>query len=303
MLPAIIILGITSCILLFLLLLQKNEIRSISNQLREIKPQDTNELIHSGGSGRASADLINEINALLRQMQRSRIHYQQKNHALEQMMTNISHDLRTPLTSAMGYIHIIQGSDLTEDEKNRELAIIEKRLVRLEELINSFFEFSQIISNDMAPEKAECNIIAVLEESIAHYYDDYCARDRQILFECRQHKLMIYSNKNMLLRIFDNLISNSLKHGTGNLTVSVTLAKDVQASEIVQIRFENELHDSDIDINHIFDEFYTTDISRTKGNTGLGLAIVKQFTEILNGSLSARNADGLFMMTVFLPIS
>ena len=300
MLPAIIILGITSCVLLFLLLLQRNEIRSISNQLREINPQDTNELVHSEGSGRTSADLINEINSLLRQMQRSRIHYQQRNHALEQMMTNISHDLRTPLTSAMGYIHLIQSSDLAEDEKNRELAVIEKRLVRLEELINSFFEFSQII-NEKAPEKTECNIIAVLEESIAHYYDDYCAKDRQILFECRQHKLMIYSNKNMLLRIFDNLISNALKHGAGNLTISVDFGKDIPTDETVQIRFENELHDSDMDINHIFDEFYTTDISRTKGNTGLGLAIAKQFTEILNGSISAQNADGLFTITVFLP--
>ena len=295
MLLAIIILGITSCVLLFLLLLQRNEIRSISNQLREIMPQDTNELVHSDGSGKTSADLINEINSLLRQMQRSRIHYQQKNHALEQMMTNISHDLRTPLTSAMGYIHLIQNSDLTEEEKGRELAIIEKRLIRLEELINSFFEFSQIISNDKAPEKAECNIIAVLEESIAHYYDDYSARDRRIQFECRHHKVVIYSNKHMLIRIFDNPINNALKHSTGNLTISVDLA------EAVQIRFENELYDSDMDINHIFDEFYTTDISRTKGNTGLGLAIVKQFTEILNGSLSAQNADGLFTLTVFLP--
>ena len=301
MLPVIIILGIISSVLLFLLLLQRNEIRSISNQLREIKPQDTNELVHSDGSGKASADLINDINALLRHMQRSRIHYQQKNHALEQMMTNISHDLRTPLTSAMGYIHLIQNSDLTEDEKSRELAIIEKRLVRLEELINSFFEFSRIISNDKAPEKTECNIIAVLEESISHYYDDYCAGDRQILFECRHHRLMICSNKNMLMRIFDNLISNALKHGTGNLTISVDLVKDIQSNETVQIRFENELHDSAMDIDHIFDEFYTTDISRTKGNTGLGLAIVKQFTEILNGSISAQNADGLFTMTVFFP--
>lgn len=301
MLPTIILLGITSSVLLFLLLLQRNEVRSITNQLKGIMPQDTNELVHSGGSGKTSADLINEINSLLRQMQRSRIHYQQKNHALEQMMINISHDLRTPLTSAMGYIHLIQGSGLTEDEKNRELAIIEKRLIRLEELINSFFEFSQIISNDKAPEKAECNIVAVLEESIAHYYDDYSARDRQILFTCEQHKLIIYSNKHMLLRIFDNLISNALKHGTGNLTVSVDLVKDIQAAETVQIRFENELHDFNMDINHIFDEFYTTDISRTKGNTGLGLAIVKQFTEILDGSISARNADGMFTMTVSLP--
>lgn len=294
MLFILVILGITSAILLFLLLLQRQEIRSISRQLKEIKEQDSNLLVHSAGSN--STELINEINALLQELQRSRIHYQQKNHALEQMMTNISHDLRTPLTSAMGYIHIIQNSDLTEEEKERELAIIEKRLSRLEELINSFFEFSQIISNENAPEKTDINIVAVLEESIAHYYDDYCSKGREIILNCTQHKLMIYSNKNMLLRIFDNLISNALKHGVGNLIVSIDLAENIQ------VQFENEPQDSDIDINHIFDEFYTTDISRTKGNTGLGLAIVKQFTEILNGSVSAKNQEGVFVMTVQLPI-
>ena len=293
MLFILVILGITSAILLFLLLLQRQELRSISRQLKEIKEQDTNLLVHSAGNN--SAELINEINALLQELQRIRIHYHQKNHALEQMMTNISHDLRTPLTSAMGYIHIIQNSDLSEEEKERELAIIEKRLSRLEELINSFFEFSRIISNEKAPEKTDVNIVAVLEESIAHYYDDYCAKGREIILNCTQHKLMIYSNKNMLLRIFDNLISNALKHGIGNLIVSI------DSVENIQIKFENEPHDSDIDINHIFDEFYTTDISRTKGNTGLGLAIVKQFTEILNGSVSAKNQDGVFVMTVQLP--
>lgn len=296
MLPALIILGITTAILLFLVLLQRYEVRGISRQLKEIKEQDTNILVHSGGGGKTSAELINEINILLREIQRSRIYYQKKNHALEHMMTNISHDLRTPLTSAMGYIHIIQCSALTEDEKNCKLAIVEKRLIRLEELINSFFEFSQIISNGKAPEKSEVNIIAVLEESIAHYYDDYCAGGREIIFKCREHKRIVYSNRNMLLRIFDNLISNALKHGVGSLTVSIDTAEDVR------IRFVNRLCDADIDIDRIFDEFYTTDISRTKGNTGLGLAIVKQFTEMLGGTVSAENANGCFRLTIVLPL-
>ena len=303
MLFIIVILTITSCVLLFLLLLQRHEIGNIAKQLREIKPQDTNALVHSGGSGRTSADLINEINSLLREMQRSRIYHRQKYHALDQMMTNISHDLRTPLTSAMGYIHIIQNSNLTEEEKSRELAIIEQRLLRLDELINSFFEFSQIISNEKAPEKTALNIISVLEEAMAHYYDDYCTKNREILFQCRQHKLMVYSNQSMLLRIFDNLVSNALKHGVGDLTISVDMVQDVSSGETAQIKFVNKLIDSNMDTTHIFDEFYTTDISRTKGNTGLGLAIVKEFAEILNGSVSAQNQDSIFELTVLLPIS
>lgn len=276
-----ILLAAAAVILLFLVLWQRHEIKSISRQLNEIKHQDTNELVHSIGSGSTFEELINEINFLLREMQRSRIGYHQKNHALEQMMTNISHDLRTPLTSAMGYIDLILHSELSEEEKKRELDIIQKRLVRLEELINSFFEFSRIVSRGKEPEKTAVNIVSVLEEAIVHYYDDYCARDRKIVFTCEQRILELLSNRSMLMRIFDNLIGNALKHGRGDLDITV------EKAETIKIRFTNELEAPDVDIEHVFDEFYTTDISRTKGNTGLGLAIAKQFTEMLGGSICA----------------
>lgn len=289
---AVILLGIAVAVLLLLCILQRREIRHITRQLAEIKDEDTNVLIHSG-NGTADA-LINRINALLRETREMRIVYHQKNHALEQMMTNISHDLRTPLTSAMGYINMIQNADLSEEEKSRELAIVEKRLLRLEELINSFFEFSKIISGGKQPEKTELNLVSVLEESIVHYYDDYCGRNRQIIFQCETHRLMIRSNQNMLLRIFDNLISNALKHGEGDLTIAV------YSAERITICFENKLLSPNIDTEHIFDEFYTTDISRTKGNTGLGLAIAKQFTEMLDGKVSAAVNGMVFSVTIVL---
>lgn len=287
--------GIAAVILLLLVILQRLEMKSISRQLKEIKREDTNRLVHSGGSGKTADELINEINLLLAQTNQSRISYQQKSHSLEQMMTNISHDLRTPLTSAMGYIRLIQGSELSEEEKSRELAIIEKRLVRLEELIDSFFEFSQVISGGKAPEISAVNIVAVLEESVAHYYDDFCAADRRIIFSCSEQRLTLGSNQKMLTRIFDNLIGNALKHCSGDLSISV------EQSDGVRISCVNELIDPDVEIEHVFDEFYTTDISRTKGNTGLGLAIVKQFTEMLGGTASASVQDGSFTAEVFFP--
>ena len=295
MLIALLITFMIAIILLFLFIMQKNEIKNISRQLKEIKAKNTNELVHTMSGQKACGELIDEINSLLKRVRDNRIEYQQKNHALDQMITNISHDLRTPLTSAMGYIRIIQNSNLSEDEKHRELAIIENRLIRLEELLNSFFEFSQIISNEKAPEKTEVNIISVLEESIAHYYDDYSSKNREIIFKCKQHKLTVYSNKNMLLRIFDNLIGNALKHGIGNLWITL------DCSDAIRIQFENELQDSNMDVDHIFDEFYTTDISRTKGNTGLGLAIAKQFTQLLGGKISAEYDGKMFSVIMELP--
>lgn len=287
----VIMIGIVSVILLFLFVLQKCEIRRISKSLKYIRTENTNELLHSQGGGKSTTILIKEINETLKEMRQSKIDYSRKSHNLEQMMTNISHDLRTPLTSAMGYISIIRNSDLSAEEKEHEIAIVEQRLIRLEELINSFFELSKIISEDKQPDLEKLNLVSVLEECIVHYYDDFCSQGREIIFHCSERRIEILSNKNMLMRIFDNLVSNAYKHGAEDLTISV------DSSDSIQISFANVLSDSEIDIDRIFDEFYTTDISRTKGNTGLGLAIAKQFTEMLGGCISAEYRENRFVVT------
>lgn len=295
MLMMIIILTIMNLSLIIILLLSRRESDYILRQLRERKDIDTNALLHIG-NGLFPRELLQEINLLLSQNHSNQAYYTHKKHELYQMMTNISHDLRTPLTSAMGYIDMILNTKLPTEEKYREIKIVEQRLGRLEELINSFFEFSQIIAREK-PEKRNLNLIAILEESIAHYYDDYCAKDRLITLHCEKNKLDIFSNENMLLRIFDNLIGNSLKHGVGELIISVQLSP----SSSITIKFKNALNSPSLDLTRIFDEFYTTDISRTSGNTGLGLAIAKQFTQMLSGEISASYEKELFVITIIFP--
>ena len=282
------ILIIAVVILIALCILQNIEIKNIAGQLKKFISEDTNSLIKS--SYGTADKLIIQINILLKEIHTISAEYSRKQHSLEQMITNISHDLRTPLTSAMGYIDIIQHSEITEEEKKRELEIIEKRLVRLEELINSFFELSQIISSGKEPEKYELNLVSVLEEAIIHYYDDYTNLNRKIILNCSQHKLIIYSNYNMLMRIFDNLIGNALKHGKSNLKIKIS------TDEKIRIEFENKVECTDIDVSRIFEEFYTVDTSRTKGSTGLGLAIAKQFTEMLGGKIKANISDDSFIL-------
>ncbi len=293
--------GIIIVVLCFLFVLQRKEIKSISKQLARISRQDSNEMIHAEYGG-FSDELINEINVLLKEMRHSEIQYRQKSHKLDQMITNISHDLRTPLTSAMGYVNIVLNSDLPPEEEEKQLSIVEHRLQQLEELINSFFEFSMFISGERSPEREVINLTEVLQESIVHYYDDYSAQGREISLvfvgagdegqSGGSSGVMVHSNRTMLMRVFDNLIGNAYKHGEGNLTVRLT------CSESICICFENRSRGLDVDINRIFDEFYTTDISRTKGNTGLGLAIAKQFVQMLEGDIRAEYEEGIFRVRI-----
>ncbi|MBQ8965840.1 HAMP domain-containing sensor histidine kinase [Ruminococcus sp.] len=290
----LVITSLLAAVLAVIVILQRREMSSVKRQLSDIRSKDTNNLVRS--SNGLADDLINEVNILLKEMRRDRAENSRKNHAMEQMMTNISHDLRTPLTSALGYIDILRSSDAPEEEKQRELEIIRQRLGRLEELIDSFFEFSKVISGSKLPDMEELDLVGVLEESIVHYYDDYEGRGRSIELDCPRNRIMTVSNRSMLLRIFDNLIGNALKHGTGTLKVAV------EQGSALSISFENSADLGELDIDHIFDEFYTTDISRTRGNTGLGLAIAKQFTEMLGGSITASAQGDIFTVTVSFPM-
>ena len=277
----IIILIIVIIILLTYLFLYHNEVKHISKEIDNIKDLDSNTLIHSKYNLKNINNLIYKINNLLTESKNIKIDYGNKNKALMKMMTNISHDLRTPLTSALGYIDIILKSDLSEEEKKKDLITIEKRLRRLEELISSFFEFSKIISTNKQPVLEKINLTSVLEESVIVFYDDYKKNNREILLDCNQRKIIINSNKMLLTRIFENLIGNAYKHSNSDLSIKVEIENKVK------IIFSNELLDNDVDIDRIFDEFYTVDISRTKEGTGLGLAIAKEFTKQLNGNIYA----------------
>ena len=277
----IIILIIVIIILLTYLFLYHNEVKHISKEIDNIKDLDSNTLIHSKYNLKNINNLIYKINNLLTESKNIKIDYGNKNKSLMKMMTNISHDLRTPLTSALGYIDIILKSDLSEEEKKKDLITIEKRLRRLEELISSFFEFSKIISTNKRPALEKINLTSVLEESVIVFYDDYKKNNREILLDCNQRKIIINSNKMLLTRIFENLIGNAYKHSNSDLNIKVEIENKVK------IIFSNELLDNDVDIDRIFDEFYTVDISRTKEGTGLGLAIAKEFTKQLNGNIYA----------------
>lgn len=271
---------ITFFVLYFFIL--KKEVNRITKEIKAIKTNSSNALLHTHSSSFLFLEEIKEINTLLEENRLNRICYEKKKESLQNMVTNISHDLRTPLTSALGYLDMIIHSDLKENEKEKALQIVFERLKRLEELIEEFFELSKMNSHY---ELENVNIISVLEECIAHYYEDYKRKNREVIFKNKQPKIILSSNKMMLSRIFDNLISNALKHSDDNLEIEV-----IQNKKII-ITFINAFHNEKLEIDKIFDRFYTIDISRTNGNTGLGLAIVKEFIEALGGKIIASKIE------------
>ena len=292
-----IILVILVIIILFLvcyLFCMKRELKRIKKELNLVLSRKTNSLVHTEFASKDIRDLVECINTHLTEIKNKESKLERKNTSFTKMIRNISHDLRTPLTSSLGYVSLILESDMAEKEKLNNLKIVEERLKRLSELIDSFFEFSKIISNNENIKIEEVNLIATLEKSISNHYEDFSTQNRVINFKTNKQKIIIKSNEIMLERIFDNLIRNAYKHSISNLDISVKI------KDIIEINFMNDLTYKNLDTNKIFDEFYTVDISRTKGNTGLGLAIAKEFAEQLNGQISAsKNQNKLIIKLKF----
>ena len=295
MTAAVIVLASVCIFLLITLFMQTHILNNIRSSLKRINTTGSRENLHSVVGTPAEKNVINEINTLLDAYKDERAMYKRKRHDLDQMMTNISHDLRTPLTSAIAYVDLMKRGNIGEEDRSQTLEVISEKLDRLYMLTDSFFEFSKIISNDAPPELESINLVAVLEDSIVGFFDNFSNSDRQIVFNHDGNSCVILSNKIMLLRVFDNIIGNAYKHGKGTLNIDL----DNEGKTIV---FRNEIADDEnlTDASHVFDEFYTTDVSRTKGSTGLGLAIAKQFILILGGKISAEARDYMFTITIEL---
>ena len=291
-----IILVILVIIILFLvccLFFMKMELRRIKKELDLVLSRKTNGLVHTEFTSKEIHDLVECINTHLTEIKSKESKLERKNANFVKMIRNISHDLRTPLTSSLGYVSLMLESDVTEQEKIKNLKIVEERLKRLSELIDSFFEFSKILSNNQIIELDEINLVAVVEKAISNHYEDFSKDNRMIDFKTNKRKIKIKSNEVMLIRVFDNLIRNAYKHSNGNLDIEIN-----QNNDKVKIKFINDLLYNDLDVDRIFDEFYTVDISRTKGNTGLGLAIAKEFVEQLKGKIKADKKNNKLIITI-----
>ena len=215
----IIILFIIASIAIIHLIVIKKELKRIAKKVNTVKNNNSNNLINSQISLKEVNQLIKEINILLKETKKVKSSYEAKTTQLKKMITNISHDLRTPLTSAYGYVEMILTSDLSEEEKQSELHIIKERLT----------------SGDKTIELEEINLNSILEECIIHYYEDYKKLDREIILDSKISKIKILSNKEMLTRVFDNLIGNSYKHSNSNLNIKV------EEKENIEIIFSNKL--------------------------------------------------------------
>lgn len=260
----------------------KKEVKKIGKQLQHYNKQRTNKKIDMALSENDMENLGVEINNLIDlhvKEKRKRIRFENER---KQTIANMSHDLRTPLTSILGYIQMAEAEKLSEVERIEYIAIVKKRAKRLETLINDFFELSVIESKDYQLKSEKINIKNITIDVLMSFYDRFNEKDLEPSIDMPENDVYVYSDEQAVTRVIENLISNSLKHSDGNIAIS--LEKKVSG---VRLIVKNDAHSLTVkEVDHIFDRFYIADPSRTGKNTGLGLSIVKSLMDKMNGTIT-----------------
>lgn len=274
---------------------QRRALRSAAEQLKELERTGSSARLRLAVPNRAAEELLQEVNALLEARRTDQAAWREQEKSLRRQISNVSHDLRTPLTSILGYLQLLEDPTLPEEERREYLTIIENRSKALQSLITSFYELSRLEGGEYPLEQVPVNLHASLSGLLAAFYNDFMDKGFDMTVELEEGLPPVLADEGAVLRVFTNLIRNALDHGQGRMEVRL-----YREGEQVVSLFRNETADLTAeDVPHVFDRFFTSDKMRTGRNTGLGLAIVKALAERMGCRVTAELRDGFFALYVF----
>jgi hypothetical protein len=264
---------IALCIKIYLL---QKAAKEIEEDFADRLITDTNTLIAISSYDKHMRKLANAVNIQLRKLREERHRFAQGDTELKNAVTNISHDLRTPLTAICGYLELLEQEEKSETVE-RYIDIIANRTEALKQLTEELFRYSVIVTTE-EHEKEQVVLNTVLEESIAAFYAALNEKEITPNIHIPEIKISRYLDRSALSRVFSNLLNNAMKYSDGDL--------DITLSETGEITFSNMASSlNEVQVGKLFERFYTVEAARK--STGLGLAIARTLVEQMNGTIYA----------------
>lgn len=280
-----VIFGLLAAALAAKIIIMKITAREISRQMTEKLDSDTNTLIDISSVDSDMQRLASELNVCLEQLRRDKLTFRRGDLELKNAVTNISHDLRTPLTAICGYLDLLEQCEVS-DEVYGYLKQIENRTEHMRQLTEELFRYSVVTSERERRLERLC-VNDVLEESIAAFYAAINGRGITPVIEITQKRVEVVADRSALSRIFSNIISNMLKYSSGDFFVSM------DDSGRIEFRNSSERLEK-LSVDKLFDRFYTVETG--DNSTGLGLSIAKLLSEQNNAVLSADIRDNMLVI-------
>ena len=273
------------------LLSLRGALKEVARELADKLQTDTNTLISLSSGDRAVRALAAQMNTQLQVLRQERLKLQHGDAERKAAITNVSHDLRTPLTAICGYIDLLEQEPLPERPR-RYLKILRERTETMRTLTEELLRYcvSTAAEEELTP--GPLDLRAVLEQSLAGLYGTLTRRSIQPRIELPEGPVSRDLDPAALRRIYDNILSNAAKYSAGDLTVR--LGPDGTAL------FENSAGSLDpVQVQRLFDRYFT--VQSASGSTGLGLSIARQLTQRMGGSIRADFRDGRLCVSVRFP--
>ena len=264
--------------------------QEIADTFRDRLAADTNTLIDISTRDPYMRKLAADINVQLRLLRQQRHKYLNGDRELKEAVTNISHDLRTPLTAICGYLDLLDKEEKSE-KTSRYLSLIGNRVEAMKQLTEELFRYSVILSTGELVLETVC-VNGVLEESIAAFYGALTSRGIQPDIRITENRIERQLNRESLGRVFSNILNNALKYSDGDL--EIFLHDD---GEIIFSNTASRLNE--VQVGKLFDRFFTVEAARN--SNGLGLAISKTLVEQMGGTIQAKSEEGRLYICIYFP--
>lgn len=301
MIYIVVLLGIAVFLLVFTLFVNKKVkyIKFLSSEVKVIKDEDFGKTIEVRGQDEL-AELCSSINNMSLEL-REKIDNEKKiEQNKNELITNVSHDLRTPLTSILGYVDLLKQNGFEDKEKFVEyISIIDERSKSLNTLINELFEYTKLNSHDIKLNYSTVEIGSLVEQLSGEYSLIFKKEGLELISEIPEEDIFVDIDIQMIVRALENLLINAKKYSVRN---SQVLVKLLQESNDIVISVENKVENiSQDDLDNLFERFYKVDKARKTGDsTGLGLSIVKRVVELHKGLVKAELINDVIKFKIIL---
>ena len=271
--------------------LLKKSMEEIFTDFERCIKEDTNVQISISSGDKTARQLAKAINLQLSELRKIKQQYSNGDRELKEAITNISHDLRTPLTAICGYLDLLEKQELSEDTE-RYIEQVRNRTEVLKQFTEELFRYS-VIASTPALTYEKINLCRILEESLISFEGTMQQADIAPEIHMPNAPVWRVLDASAVARIFGNLINNAIRYSDGDLSVRMD-----DDGRISFINTAKEL--STVEVGKLFDRFYTVDSARK--TTGLGLSIAKTLVEQMNGSIAASYENGKLNITIFFPL-
>lgn len=238
----------------------------------------------------ALKDLLVNINLIVENRQQISAQFAKTEQSMKRMLTNMSHDLKTPLTVILGYIEAIQSDpNMPDEERERLLEKLRQKTNELIQMINSFFDLAKLESEDKEIPITKVHMNDICKRNILHYYDAVQSKGFQAAIDIPDTPVYAQANEEALDRILQNLLSNAIQYGAAGKLIGLTLSYDERNIAITV--WDRGKGISETDQQRVFERLYTLEESRNKAfqGSGLGLTITKRLTEKMGGTISVQS--------------